>query len=124
MKNELLNFIMEMVITMIIPLLTAYTVALIKKQIKKLEVNNILETASNIVLDAVVKTQQNYVDNLKKQGSFDIDSQTKALEDSKTIAKDLFTDATKKIIVNTFGDLDKWLEVKIESAVRQTKEVK
>ena len=121
MTQELLTSVMEIVITALLPVLTAYAVALIKRQIKKLEVNSTIESASNIVLDAVVKTQQVYVNELKKQGSFDIESQKKAFEDTKSTAKELFTDSTKKIITETFGDLEKWLDLKIEAAVKETK---
>ena len=119
----MLETISQTFITVIFPLLITYAVAILKREINKANNLNAIQQASNIVFEAVIKTQQVFVDNIKKEGKFDAKTQERAALAAKETARELLTQSTKKLINDTFGDLEKWLDLKIEVAVNETKAI-
>ncbi len=107
----------------------SYLVVLIRKQIsdflnKKIENENIkngLETANNIVEQAVLCVTQTYVDELKGKDIFDSKAQNVALQKAKDSAYAMFNDDISKIIHSTYGDFDEWLNTKIEEIIQKNK---
>lgn len=124
MLETILETFLEAFITVTLPLLITYAVAILKREITKVNNSKVIEQASNIVFEAVIKTQQVFVDTIKKEGNFDANTQKLAAFTAKKTAKELLTKSTKKLINDTFGDLDKWLDLKIEVAVNETKKIK
>lgn len=123
MLETILKTFLETFITIIFPLLTTYVVTILRREINKATNLKTIQQASDIVFDAVIKTQQVFVDTLKKEGKFDANTQKKAVVIAKETAKELLTDSTKKLINDTFGDLENWLDLKIEVAVNETKAI-
>ena len=87
--SEVLNYILYIVLTAILPVVATYTVNLIKTKIKESNVianvtqneniSKIIENAFSDVMDAVLYINQIYVDALKSNGKFDKDAQKNAL---------------------------------------------
>lgn len=136
--KEILNYIIYTMLTGILPLLTAYFVLLIRKKINetqsnidksKLEqlgidadvLNKYWNLVENAVYIAVMETNQVYVDDLKKNGKFDLASQKEAMQKSIIRAKEIMSDETKKIIETAFGDIDKYLTASIEALIKTQK---
>lgn len=129
--NELLNYILYIVLTIILPVVAKYVVNLIKSKIR--ESNIIIETTRNEnvtklienaladVMDAVLYVNQVYVDALKNEGKFDEEAQKKAFNKAYEKALSLISDKTKIVISELYGSFDKWLELKIESSVNMAK---
>ena len=104
-----------------ITLLANYITKIIKEKIKNQSVSATLETVSNIVLESVNTIAQTYVDDMKKQNLFDKTAQETAFKKAYQTAQSMLTEKTKKVIEETFGNVEEYLTVKIESAVKQTK---
>ena len=126
--NELLMTLIQAVIIPAIPILVTFLVKLLKAKAEQatIKINNelvqqYLQEAVDSVLQAVTFTSQTYVDNLKKQGKFDADAQKVAFATAKEVALQLLTEDAKKMITDLYGDLNVWLDTKIEQTVKEQK---
>lgn len=129
--SEILNYILYIVLTAILPVVATYTVNLIKTKIKESNVianvtqneniSKIIENAFSDVMDAVLYINQIYVDALKSNGKFDKDAQKNAFNRAYTEALNMISDESKKVIEQTYGSFDKWLKLKIETSVNMAK---
>ena len=66
-------------------------------------------------------TKQTYVAALKAEDMFDAEKQRTALLMSLTTAKDLLDAEAKELIIETHGNLDKWLTVQVEAFIKESK---
>lgn len=129
--SEVLNYILYIVLTAILPVVATYTVNLIKTKIKESNIianvtqneniSKIIENAFSDVMDAVLYINQIYVDALKSNGKFDKDAQKNAFNRAYTEALNMISDESKKVIEQTYGSFDKWLKLKIETSVNMAK---
>lgn len=129
--SEVLNYILYIVLTAILPVVATYTVNLIKTKIKEINVianvtqneniSKIIENAFSNVMDAVLYINQIYVDALKSNGKFDKDAQKNAFNRAYTEALNMISDESKRVIEQTYGSFDKWLKLKIETSVNLAK---
>lgn len=129
--SKVLNYILYIVLTAILPVVATYTVNLIKTKIKESNVianvtqneniSKIIENAFSDVMDAVLYINQIYVDALKSNGKFDKDAQKNAFNRAYTEALNMISDESKKVIEQTYGSFDKWLKLKIETSVNLVK---
>ena len=126
--NELLMTLIQAVIIPAIPILVGYLVKLLKAKAEQttVKINNelvrqYLQEAIDAVLQAVTYTAQTYVDSLKKQGRFDADAQKVAFATAKEVALALLTNEAKKMIADLYGDINVWLDTKIEQTVKEQK---
>ncbi len=128
---DILNFILYVVLTVILPVVTKYAVDLIKTKIRESniianaaqneELSKIVEGALSDVMDAVLYINQVYVDSLKSIGRFDKAAQKKAFNRAYVEAMNMISEETKKVIEQLYGSFDKWLKLKIESSVNMAK---
>ena len=77
--------------------------------------------ALNAVFRAVEYVNQTFVDTLKEHGNFDAKAQEDALNKAKDAALETMGSYTREWLEDTFVDVDEWLTVQIESAVRMVK---
>lgn len=80
--------------------------------------NKHLNDAIDIVLDAVDKVSQTFVDQLKKQGNFTPEKQKEAFEKAVKDIKEQMTDQVLKYIEKNFCNVDLWIKNKIESYIK------
>lgn len=129
--SEVLNYILYVVLTVILPVVATYTVNLIKAKIKESNViadatkneniAKLIEDALSDVMDAVLYINQIYVDALKSSGKFDKNAQKNAFNRAYAEALTMISDESKKIIEQVYGSFDKWLKLKIETSVNIAK---
>lgn len=118
MVNITINDILYALITVLLPLVLRYVYQLVSIKVSGTQYAN----AVNAVFAAVEYVNQTYVDALKKEGDFDAESQEFALEMAKDAALDIMEASTYKWLSKSFEDIDGWLDVQIESAVKAVKE--
>ena len=94
---------------------------LINNKVNNETAQKYLNNAIDVVNNAVKTTYQTYVQALKETGTFDKDAQLAALEKAKYAALSQLSVDTKNYITEAFGDIDKWLETKIESSIYDLK---
>lgn len=129
--NEMLNNILYVVLTTILPIVTTYGVNLIKAKIKESkaieeatkneDISNLIKDALSDVMDAVRYVNQTFVDSLKKSGKFDEEAWNKAFNLAYTEAMNSISDGAKKAINEMHGSFENWLELKIEASVNMAK---
>lgn len=127
MNEILMNIISVLVTAVILPLISfagskliAWLNAKIKDENGKIQ----LTVATTIVTNAVRSVFQTYVDTLKKNGTFDLESQKIALTKAKDEALAQMTDDIKEYITKNYGDLEAWLTTQIEATINILKNSK
>ena len=85
------------------------------------KVKTYLEQATAAVEQAVTYTSQTYVDALKTSDLFDKEAQERAFGMAKGTAALLLSREAKDMLAQLYGDVDTWLDTKIEQTVRNTK---
>lgn len=129
--SEVLNYILYVVLTVILPVVAKYLVNFIKAKIneskviaeatKSEEAQTLVKNALSNVMDAVLYVNQTYTDSLKANGNFDKKAQKEAFNRAYVKAVELISQGTKDVIAELYGSFSKWLELKIESSVNIAK---
>lgn len=131
MQYNWMELLYEIFKTAIIPLLgvsVTFLVFYIKTKIQELKEKTkdktqekYLDMLSDFVTNAVITTNQVYVNSLKEQGSFDSEAQKNAFEMTKQAVLSLITDDMRKVIEEVVGDLETYVNNLIESSVYTNK---
>lgn len=124
MNEILLNVLSVVVSAVVLPLISligAKIVSFINTKINNDKASKMMEEATNIVTNAVRSVFQTYVESLKKQGTFDKESQIYALEKAKSIALNQMSDEIKSYIKSNYGNINTWLSTQIEATISKLK---
>ena len=112
--------IFELVVFPLLGIGTTYLIVLINTKIKQSD-NDLekkyLDMLNNTITDCVLATNQTYVNELKKQGKFDLDAQKIAFQKTYENVMALLTDEAKKYLSEALGDLQTYVNNKIEAEV-------
>lgn len=129
--SEVINYVLYIVLTAVLPVIASYAVNLIKAKIiesgliadaaKNEMLGQIIESALSDVMDAVLYVNQVYTDSLKASGRFDETAQKEAFNRAYVESINLISDQAKKAIEQLYGSFDKWLKLKIEASVNSAK---
>lgn len=117
MYTEIFIGLLTTVLTTLAGWAVAKLTALLDLKIKDKKALSFITNATNIVLDAVKSTYQTYVENVKGTELWDVEAQKKALSMAKEKALAELNEGTKKYIQENYGDINEWLENKIESSL-------
>lgn len=120
MNEIILNIISVVVTAVILPLISyagARLIAWLNAKIKDENAKLQLTVATDIVMNAVRSVFQTYVETLKKNGTFDKESQKVALIKAKDDALAQMSDEIKDYITKNYGDLETWITAQIESTI-------
>lgn len=117
MENITINDILYVLITVALPLVLRYAYQLVSVKVAGTQYAN----AVNAVFSAVDYVNQTFVDSLKEAGNFDTAAQAVALRKAKDAALETMEAGTRKWLEKSYADLDSWLTVQIESAVKSAK---
>ena len=126
--KSILELIMQVVIIPAVPVITIFAVNAFQKwaDSKVIETDNAiaaeyLTEITEIISQAVICTTQTYVDSLKAQGKFDAEAQKIAFEKTKDTVLLLLAEDAVDFISKMYGDIDLWLDTKIEQMVYENK---
>ena len=120
MNEIILNIISVVVTAIILPLISyagARLITWLNAKIKDENAKQQLTVATDIVMNAVRSVFQTYVETLKKNGTFDKESQKVALIKAKDDALAQMSDEIKYYITKNYGDLEAWIITQIESTI-------
>lgn len=125
---ELLGSLFTLVVVPMLGLITTYLIALLKRKTAELEqkmhnetVSKYISMAENAIETAVISVNQTFVENMKKKGTFDQDAMVESFLMAKDTAAAMIGESARKVLKSAFGDLDLWIESKIEYYVKQHK---
>lgn len=129
--SEMINYVLYVVLTVIMPVVATYVVNLIKAKIresniveeatKNENVSNLVKDALSDVMDAVLYVNQTFVDTLKSKNEFTPETWEEAKKRAYNAALLTISEESKKAISKMYGSFDKWLQLKIESSVNMAK---
>lgn len=112
-----------------IPTISVYAVKYIKTRGDALAANtsdtktkSIISSVTDMITDAVIKTNQTLVNSLKASGKFDTAAQVAAFNATKTTILSMLTADAKVVLGEVYGDASAWIETKIESTVNSVKQ--
>lgn len=125
---NILGQIFEVFIIPVLGIAAVYICYLIKTKINTLKEKSKNETEAKYldmldktICDAVLATTQTYVDTLKKEGKFDAEAQKIAFTKTYEAVMALLTIEAKKYLETAVGDLQTYVNNKIEAEVKLTK---
>lgn len=125
---EIIKEMLYTLITVAVPVLVTYLCKFlyekwngIKANIENEKIAITLEQVVSMVLDCVEKTNQTYVDELKKKGEFTKEASEEAFKMCKETVLVMLSEDAKKIIAMIYGDIDMYLDTLIEATVKQLK---
>ena len=116
MKIEF-NDILYAALTVMLPLILRYVFQFVSMRFAETKYAHAVDS----VLDAVEYVNQTFVNGMKEAGNFDADAKKFALQKAKTAALEVMEAGTKHWLEKSISDIDTWLEIKIESAVKNSK---
>lgn len=127
--KDMLFALLQAVIIAAVPVATTYLckfLATKKEEIVAKTKNETSKTLLSEAFDAVSKavtcTNQTYVDDLKKSGTFSIENQKEAFQKSYDTAVQIMSQEAKDFIAMAYGSLSNWLTAQIEAQVKNQKE--
>ena len=125
---EILAQIFEIVIFPLLGVGTAYLVYFIKVKIAELKEKTknekekkYLNMLDKTICEAVIATNQTYVEALKKAGKFDGAAQAEAFKKTYETVMKLLTEEAKTYLTTLVGDLEADIQNKIEAQVNLVK---
>lgn len=127
--NQLLLTIVNVMLIPILPVLTAFIIAFLKKKIaelesniKKLELTKQLELTENAISTSIAAVNTNYVDSLKKnKGTLSSEEQRAAFTMAKEKVDKILGQDGRQKLSEFYRDVDTWMDSRIEFYVRQAK---
>lgn len=129
--TEMIQYILYIVLTAILPVAAKYTVNFIQARIgesafieeaAKTETRSILiKDALSDVMDAVLYVNQTFVDTLKARGEFTQSAWEEAKQKAYNAALLSVSEESKKAVASVYGSFDNWLQLKIEASVQAAK---
>lgn len=126
--KELLLELLYAVITVVIPIISTYTISAIKKTGENaaadtgyIKMQGYINEITDAVTNAVAATSQTYVDALKRAGTFDKQAQKEAAQRALAACCSSITPAATEFIESAYGDVKAYLMNKIEAEVRKQK---
>ena len=124
MDQNLINQLFQVCLIPMLGALTTFIVIWIKAKSAELQkktnndiLNKYVQMATDTITNCVIATNQTYVNSLKEQGKFDEAAQKEAFQRTYQAVLLILSDDAKEYLSNAFGDLNKYLQEKIESTV-------
>ena len=119
--KEILTYILSAAIAALISYLSERLIVLINQKIQNQKASKALSEAVELVVNAVKATQQEYVDELKKAGTFNTDAQKIALEMAIKKVRANMSVETEKYLTANADDLNDWIADMIHSVIYDMK---
>ena len=126
--NELLIQITRMVIIPLLIALSAYAVKWINARAEEIKANTkneytqkYIEMLNDTITSTVIAINQTYVDALKEKNAFDKDAQEEAFNRVYSMVKETLTEEANKYLNEAIEDLNTYITIKIEEAVKENK---
>lgn len=120
--------IFEIVIFPLISVGMVYLIYFLNVQIKRLKDktdsdlgDKYLDMLNETITQCVIATSQTYVDALKAQGKFDLEAQKIAFKKTYDNVMAILTTEAKECLQTALGDLEAYIENKIEAEVALNK---
>lgn len=119
--NEVIMYIIETVLKLIVVVLIPYLANLVRVKVKNDKQAKYLDLAEKLIRDAVTQVQQTYVENMKAEDLFDKQAQAEAFERVKANVISVMNKEMMDIVIEAVGDFDSYMRNIIEAQVYELK---
>ena len=126
--TQLIADIFQVCIIPLLGVLTAFFVKWVNAKSNEIQIkvdndlaDKYIAMLDKTITDCVIATNQTYVEALKKEGKFDAEAQTKAFEETKNAVLAILSDEAKSYLTSIVGDLQLYMNKKIEAEVKLNK---
>lgn len=120
MENSLLSGI-KTVFSNIVSWSNSKIKNIISKKVESDSTKKILAFITDVVTNAVICVNETYVDSLKESGKFDKAAQAIALKKARIMVINQITDDVRNYIIDNYGNLETYINEKIEETVELIK---
>lgn len=115
--NEIGTQIILGILGIVLSALGTYVTYLVNKHFKDGKGKDIFNSLITLVRNSVLEVYQTYVEALKKEGKFDLESQKKALEKGLALVKANMSKEIENWLKENYDDVDVYLKSLIESQI-------
>lgn len=126
--REMFNEIIMVVIIPILGIVAKFMVTCLKRKLDELDqriknetLNKYINMAEDAIETAVISVNQTFVEAMKKQGVFDETAMAESFKIAKNKALIIMGDSLKKALQTAYGDIDAWIDSKIECYVNRNR---
>lgn len=126
--TELLTEIFQVCIIPLLGVLTAFFVKWVNAKNAEIQMNiedttlrKYMDMLTQTISDCVIATNQTYVDELKRQGKFDLEAQKIAFELTSSAVLEILSVEAQVYLSTAVGDLNAYITKKIEAEVNYNK---
>ena len=126
--QEFITTLLQAIVTVAVPVVSAATIRFLSQRSAQAKEAAEAETGARLMAEvmdavatAVAAVSQEYVDTLKKSGTFTADNQREAFRMATDMAQSLLTTEAVKFVDYAYGGMSKFLAAKIEAEVRLQK---
>ena len=119
--KEIIIYVLSAIVLAILGWLFERVKTWINVKIKNEKAKKIMAEITCLIEDAVKATYQEYVEALKKEGTFDKDSQLNALSIAKQKIQASLSDEAKEFLSKNYINIDGWIETTIHSVLYNLK---
>lgn len=119
--NEVIECVLRTLCVIIITYGIPTLLSTLKKKTDNEYAHKAIDFAGETIADCVQATNQTFVDVLKKEGKFDAEAAKTAFILCKDEVLKILNERTKQAIIDSCGDLETWINAKIESTVLKQK---
>ena len=130
--EELIRNIIYLILTGVGVALVKEVLTFINKKIDEVQankeitnyqkLNQYVDKTQEIINNVVLSVSQTYTDSLKQSGDFNKEAQEQAKNKAIEMANKLITEESKNAIIVLYGDFNSFVDVMIESFVKQNKD--
>ena len=127
--TDILAKVFEIVIFPLLGLATSYLICLIKTKIDEIKQNQksdlavkYLNMLDKVICEAVIATNQTYVNSLKEEGAFDWEAQKEAFNMTYEAVMQILTEEAKTCLNEVIADAELYIANKIEEQVNWNKD--
>ena len=126
--NNILTQIFELILFPLLIIGSTYLIYFLSVKTKEIKdktdndtFDKYLDMLNNTITQCVIATTQTYVEALKKEGKFDADAQKVAFQKTYDNVMSILTAETKYYLQTALGDLEAYINNKIEAEVALNK---
>ena len=126
--NNILTQIFELILFPLLIIGSTYLIYFLSVKTKEIKdktdndtFDKYLDMLNNTITQCVIATTQTYVEALKKEGKFDADAQKVAFQKTYDNVMSILTAETKYYLQTALGDLEAYVNNKIEAEVALNK---
>ena len=127
-NQETLTMLFEVCIIPILGVLTTFFVKWVNAKSKEIQTNvddatlkKYLDMLTDTITNCVIATNQTYVESLKAQGKFDAEAQKEAFKRTSDAVMSILSQDAIEYLSTAVGDLDTFINKKIEAEVNLNK---